>query len=133
MPIASLGVKRRCLTCAAPFYDLNHSPIVCPKCSATFTIVELPRQASPRPVRRWKQNQPEVAKAAAEPLPDGEEHEVADEIEEDGEESLVSQTDEDGDEDELTSLTPIEAQADDEDAASEPVADADPKRAARRR
>ena len=43
MAPAALGAKRRCLSCAAPFYDLNRSPIVCPKCGASFMVVELPR------------------------------------------------------------------------------------------
>ncbi len=28
-----LGVKRHCLSCGARFYDLQKSPIVCPKCN----------------------------------------------------------------------------------------------------
>lgn len=36
-----LGGRRRCLTCDAPFFDLNRTPIVCPKCGATFTPVEI--------------------------------------------------------------------------------------------
>jgi uncharacterized protein (TIGR02300 family) len=36
-----LGVKRRCLSCAAPFFDLNRTPINCPKCGALYQIVEL--------------------------------------------------------------------------------------------
>jgi len=30
------GLKRTCLSCGARFYDLNNSPIVCPKCETTF-------------------------------------------------------------------------------------------------
>jgi uncharacterized protein (TIGR02300 family) len=41
MAKAELGVKRRCLTCEAPFYDLNRVPIVCPKCAAAFQVVEI--------------------------------------------------------------------------------------------
>ncbi|GAB3443991.1 TIGR02300 family protein [Insolitispirillum peregrinum] len=29
-----LGTKRTCTTCGARFYDLNKTPIVCPKCGA---------------------------------------------------------------------------------------------------
>jgi uncharacterized protein (TIGR02300 family) len=29
-----LGTKRTCTTCGARFYDLNKSPIICPKCGA---------------------------------------------------------------------------------------------------
>ncbi len=32
----SWGTKRTCLSCAARFYDLGRTPIVCPKCSAQF-------------------------------------------------------------------------------------------------
>lgn len=28
------GMKRTCQSCGARFYDLNHKPIVCPKCGA---------------------------------------------------------------------------------------------------
>lgn len=31
-----LGVKRRCTSCDAPFYDLLRSPIQCPKCGTAF-------------------------------------------------------------------------------------------------
>jgi uncharacterized protein (TIGR02300 family) len=31
-----LGVKRRCASCDAPFYDLLRSPIQCPKCGTAF-------------------------------------------------------------------------------------------------
>jgi uncharacterized protein (TIGR02300 family) len=42
-----LGVKRRCLTCTAAFFDLNRTPIACPKCGAAFKVVEI---AHSRPV-----------------------------------------------------------------------------------
>lgn len=48
MAKAELGVKRRCLTCGAPFYDLNHVPIVCPKCAAIFQVIEYVRSAPKR-------------------------------------------------------------------------------------
>jgi uncharacterized protein (TIGR02300 family) len=38
---AELGVKRRCLTCNKPFFDLNRAPIVCPSCDAVFQAVEM--------------------------------------------------------------------------------------------
>lgn len=43
-----LGTKCACASCAERFYDLNHSPVVCPKCGATQPPI-LPRVA--RPVR----------------------------------------------------------------------------------
>ena len=41
MAKAELGVKRRCLSCTAAFFDLNKSPILCPKCEAVFQVVEI--------------------------------------------------------------------------------------------
>lgn len=48
MAKAELGVKRRCLNCSAPFFDLNRTPIACPKCEAVFQVVEIAHS----PVRR---------------------------------------------------------------------------------
>lgn len=39
-----LGSKRQCQHCATKFFDLNKSPILCPKCGATF--VAAPTRAS---------------------------------------------------------------------------------------
>ena len=49
-----LGTKRLCGSCSAKFYDLNKSPIVCPKC---HTVLEL---AIPR-----SRPEPVAARAAA--------------------------------------------------------------------
>lgn len=43
----ALGVRRRCLSCAAAFYDLGRTQIVCPKCGVEFKVVELPHRAEP--------------------------------------------------------------------------------------
>jgi uncharacterized protein (TIGR02300 family) len=43
---AELGQKRRCLGCNAAFFDLNRTPIVCPRCSDVFQVVE-PIRSSP--------------------------------------------------------------------------------------
>lgn len=50
---AELGVKRRCLNCETPFFDLNRSPIVCPKCAALFHVVVIARSPPRRPSIRW--------------------------------------------------------------------------------
>jgi uncharacterized protein (TIGR02300 family) len=54
---AELGTKRTCPSCAARFYDLMKSPIVCPKCGQTFIAEALlpskggaPAVPRPRPV-----------------------------------------------------------------------------------
>ena len=53
-----LGTKRSCAQCGAKFYDLNQSPITCPKCGAVPVAVQAssrPRAATPRaPVREFK-------------------------------------------------------------------------------
>jgi uncharacterized protein (TIGR02300 family) len=33
---AELGTKRLCPNCGAKYYDLNHHPIVCPRCNTQF-------------------------------------------------------------------------------------------------
>ncbi|WP_350335329.1 TIGR02300 family protein [Coralliovum pocilloporae] len=33
-----LGTKRTCLSCSAKFYDLQKSPIFCPKCGSEFEV-----------------------------------------------------------------------------------------------
>lgn len=37
------GVKRTCMTCGARFYDMNHRPIVCPKCEAVQDLETPPK------------------------------------------------------------------------------------------
>ena len=36
------GTKRTCQSCDERFYDLDHSPIVCPHCGATYVIASSP-------------------------------------------------------------------------------------------
>ena len=45
-----LGTKRLCSGCGAKFYDLNKTPIVCPKCETVFVPVVAAR-ARPEPVK----------------------------------------------------------------------------------
>ena len=46
-----LGTKRLCAGCAAKFYDLLKSPIVCPMCEAVFVM---PKPAPSRPRRGFE-------------------------------------------------------------------------------
>jgi uncharacterized protein (TIGR02300 family) len=59
---AELGIKRLCASCGAKFYDLNKSPIVCPKCSTVYEVT-LPRARSdgPRSVAPVVVVEPETA------------------------------------------------------------------------
>ena len=65
----ALGIRRRCLSCAAAFYDLGRTPILCPKCGVEFKVVELPRR--PEPFKKY--GAPFVVKAASEEAPVAEE------------------------------------------------------------
>jgi uncharacterized protein (TIGR02300 family) len=40
-----LGMKRQCQNCGARFFDLNRSPIVCPKCETVFQAPAISRSA----------------------------------------------------------------------------------------
>jgi uncharacterized protein (TIGR02300 family) len=53
-----LGTKRLCASCGAKFYDLNKTPITCPKCGAPFEVV--PVTTRPRPDQRAAARVPEV-------------------------------------------------------------------------
>lgn len=77
------GLKRRCASCDAPFYDMLRQPIQCPKCGAVYDAVAGKRLSSvPRPpkVSRVPFSRP-AAKAApvaalgAPPAPHGAEME----------------------------------------------------------
>lgn len=64
-----LGMKRQCLSCGSKFYDLNRSPILCPKCGALFQVAQLQRR--PEPVKAEAQDEEEdvVDTAGAELVP----------------------------------------------------------------
>lgn len=94
MARANWGTKRRCLHCGAPFYDLNRTPIHCPKCEAEFrpeAVARPPARAS-RAAARMPPPPPEPVDAEA-----FEEDEVL-LHDEDGEDEETILTGEDGDE-----------------------------------
>lgn len=39
------GTKRACQNCAAKFYDLRRTPIVCPKCDTVFELATTTRRS----------------------------------------------------------------------------------------
>lgn len=92
------GVKRRCASCGAPFYDMQRDPIRCPKCDAPFVAVAL-ASASTRAPRQSRVPRPYVP-ASIDPSPveagDAEVETVEDEeLETDADEEDVAD-DEDG-------------------------------------
>ncbi len=67
------GVKRVCQSCAVKFYDLNRSPITCPKCAAPFdpeALLKSRRSRSAPPAKAAKSEPAVGAKAAAEKPPE---------------------------------------------------------------
>jgi len=42
-----LGTKRLCGSCAAKFYDLNKTPIVCPKCNTVLELAAMTSRGRP--------------------------------------------------------------------------------------
>jgi uncharacterized protein (TIGR02300 family) len=42
-----LGTKRLCASCSAKYYDLNKSPIVCPKCGAVYVAAPVVTRGRP--------------------------------------------------------------------------------------
>jgi len=46
--MTKLGVKRRCLTCAAGFFDMGKRPVVCPRCKAELDLNRM-KAAPPAP------------------------------------------------------------------------------------
>jgi uncharacterized protein (TIGR02300 family) len=51
MAKAHWGRKHVCLECQAPFYDMRHDPIACPKCGATHRPVALLKSDGRQPRR----------------------------------------------------------------------------------
>lgn len=76
--MADRGSKRKCQACGAPYYDLNRTPIVCPKCGAVYEPMAAVATRTPRPrplplpVAREEVEYEEVEEAAeVEPVEDG--------------------------------------------------------------
>ncbi len=53
-----LGTKRTCPSCAARFYDLNKSPITCPKCDQAFVAEQLLPSKADLPTRAKPADKP---------------------------------------------------------------------------
>jgi len=85
MAKAEWGAKRRCLSCGAAFYDLNKSPILCPKCGTEFNPEVLAKSARrPSKTEEKKVPKPVVQPDAVED--EVEDTEIGDEILEDADE-----------------------------------------------
>src|SRR4051795_9294375 len=54
------------MTCGAKFYDLNRSPITCPKCGTPFQAAPLTRAPAPAAARARDEEEPEAEAAGPE-------------------------------------------------------------------
>jgi uncharacterized protein (TIGR02300 family) len=97
-----LGIKRLCVSCGAKFYDLNTTPITCPKCETVLEVVQVAKRLHPdqRAATRKIEFEAEKANARA-PAANTEESEEAETkvISEDDAESrfIVAEEDDDTD------------------------------------
>lgn len=98
MATAGLGTKRECSKCAAKFYDLGATPVVCPKCG---TVQKL--ETKPKAVKKAEPVKPK--KTSVKPIP-RDDDEAFDALEE-GEEELEALDDLD-DAPEVISLEEVE-------------------------
>ena len=99
------GLKRSCQSCGAKFYDMRRSPIVCPKCGATFDPESLLKSRRPKPAAVA------APKPVAEPRP-AEAEEEAETEEKEEEEAVMEDTSELGSEAE--DVADVVEKADDE-------------------
>ena len=58
-------MKRQCQNCGAKFFDLNRSPVVCPKCATVFQAPAMAR-AAPRPTAAAEEDSDEADAAPVE-------------------------------------------------------------------
>jgi len=97
----SLGTKRRCLECDAPFYDLNRDPITCPKCGAVHHPVARLKSDGREPPKGRSFTRRKPAEVAAEPAaaeapePPEEELDPVDDDDEDTDDEDADETAED--------------------------------------
>ena len=60
----TLGQKRVCISCAAKFYDLNKTPILCPKCGTVYDASAVVKSRRARAIAEDKPAKKKVPKLA---------------------------------------------------------------------
>jgi len=96
------GIKRTCQSCDAKFYDLQRSPIVCPKCGAIFDPEASLKTRRSRPAEKVVALKPEPVKKGK-PAPEvvaDDDAEVIEEAEGEEEEEMIEDASELGEDDE---------------------------------
>ncbi|MDH3473599.1 MAG: TIGR02300 family protein [Rhodospirillales bacterium] len=122
------GTKHSCQNCGAKYYDLNRSPIVCPKCGTEFNPDALLRSRRSRPSAPAPAKEPAPKVETKKALKDDEEDLIEDEDEE-----LAALEDSDGDlpdvddgeDDDEPIEDPSELGEDDDDMAEVVIGDDD--------
>lgn len=101
------GMKRTCTHCGARFYDLNKSPIICPKCSAE-NEAEVPLK-----IRRTKDHK--VAKPVKAVVPEEVDEDTLDvDVDDDGEDVMEDTTDLGEDDEDMSEVMEhVESEEDD--------------------
>jgi uncharacterized protein (TIGR02300 family) len=110
---AELGTKRLCPNCGARYYDLNKSPIICPRCGTVFEVTTAkarPATAAKAPVKPAEEEAEETA-----PLETISLEEADDEAAESGAVKGGEVEEDDGDEAEDDAFLPDEEEDDEED------------------
>lgn len=114
-----LGIKRLCASCGAKFYDLNKTPIVCPKCSTVYEVT-LPRGGKSDGRSQTAEAEPETAEVETVSLEEADAEtagraktevpesvddiEIEDTIEDDDDDSTFIAEDEEGENDDVTDI-----------------------------
>ncbi len=102
MAKADLGTKRLCPNCGAKYYDLNRSPIICPKCGTQFETPSGRSRAAAPVARAEEVEEVEVVEAEVISLEEADEEAGAvegDEAAAEGEEDVFLEPDEEAEED----------------------------------
>ena len=67
---AELGIKRLCANCGAKFYDLNKTPIHCPKCGTVHEVAPVVSRSRPEPAPVVPREAPPVEEVAVPETPE---------------------------------------------------------------
>lgn len=93
-----LGTKRLCANCSARYYDLNKTPITCPKCGTPFEAVATTTRSrvEQRAVVSQREVEPEEARSETELEVETEDVETDETAKDDSEDTLIEEVEEEG-------------------------------------
>jgi len=93
-----LGTKRLCANCSARYYDLNKTPITCPKCGAPFEVVATTTRSrfGQQAVVSQPEVEPEEARSETELEVETEDVETDETAKDDSEDTLIEEVEEEG-------------------------------------